>query len=224
MKISISKNRNIILFALLATITFTLVLNVFTTVWGAYYEPLVLDGNYRFTINGQTLAFNDSSGYPKLLAATSRILIPIRIVTENMGYQVGWNQNTQTASIIGNGSTVEISIGDTQAKVNGKQVAIDVQNGVAVDTKAMLLKVNGESNPRTYVPLRFLSETTGAQIGYENKNGTHYITINTGGNVTPPVTPVEPEEDYVPGQIEYTGDIVFNPATDNAFLALFNFS
>lgn len=211
MKISISKNKKIILFALLATITFTLVLNVFTTVWGAHYEPLVLDGDYRFTINGQTLAFNDSSGHPKLLAATSRILIPIRIVTENMGYQVDWNSNTQTASIYGNGTNVEISIGNALAKVNGKQVAIDVQNGVAVDTKAMLLKVNGEANPRTYVPLRFLSETMGAQIGYENVNGIHSVSINTDGIPATPFTPVDP---YAPGQNEITGDIVFNPATD----------
>lgn len=176
-------------------------------------EPSILDGNYHVTINGQLLTFNDSYGYPKLLAETSRVLIPIRIVTENMGYAVGWNQSTQTASITGNGNNVEISIGDTQAKVNGKQVAIDVQNGVPVATKAMLLQVPGDPNPRTYVPLRFLSETTGAQIGYENINGTHHITINTNGTVTP-VTPPEPEEPYVPGQIEITGDIIFNPATD----------
>jgi hypothetical protein len=157
-----------------------------------YEGVTIIDGDFVVTINGETVNFNDVYGYPKLIKETERTLVPVRIISEQMGYDVDWEQETQTAIVKGGGSIVEVSIGDNTALVNGNEVPIDVQNGVAVDTKAMLINVEGDVHPRTYVPLRFISETTGAKIEYENINGTHHISITTG---TVEYEDFDPEED-----------------------------
>lgn len=148
------------------------------------------------TIDGVTVSFNDFIGHP-LITDTERILVPIRIISESMGYNVEWSEETWHKGIqkiwISDAKTkVEFNIGNTTALVNGKTVNIDEQNGKPVNTKAMLI------GDRTYVPLRFVSEALGGTIEYEMKNSTHIIDIFTGKETKP---------------IE-TGNIKFNPVTD----------
>ncbi|WP_353095025.1 stalk domain-containing protein [Tissierella praeacuta] len=45
------------------------------------------------TIDGKEVKFNNDMGYP-LITNTQRILIPVRIVSENMGYNVDWSKDT----------------------------------------------------------------------------------------------------------------------------------
>ena len=102
------------------------------------------------------------------------------------------------AYIRGGGVYVVITIGKNTAEVNGKTVPIDIQDGKPVDTKAVLLPAEGSH--RTYVPLRFISEATGATVEYERINGNHYITITT-------------KKEQSEGTKMY-GNVAFNPATD----------
>lgn len=136
------------------------------------------DAPFKVTIDGNAVNFTEELGKP-FLTNTQRTMVPLRIISEGMGYEVDWERNgaKNEAYVKGNGVEIFLRIGENTAKVNGWRVPIDVQDGKTVDTKAMLVPVKGSS--RTYVPLRFISESLGAEIKYNQKNGIHYIDIIT---------------------------------------------
>ncbi|WP_077368420.1 copper amine oxidase N-terminal domain-containing protein [Anaerosalibacter sp. Marseille-P3206] len=132
---------------------------------------------YNLSIDGKVVNFTDELGHP-YLTKTSRTMIPVRIISENMGYDVKWDGGNQKVFVSNEKTKIELQIGKNTAIVNGKMVPIDVQDGKPVDTKAMLVPAKGSH--RTYVPLRFVSEAMGADVKYERKNGVNCIEINTG--------------------------------------------
>jgi hypothetical protein len=132
---------------------------------------------YNLSIDGKVVNFTDELGHP-YLTKTDRTMIPVRIISENMGYKVDWENATRKVFVSNEKNKIQLQIGKNTAIVNGKMVPIDVQNGKPVDTKAMLVPAKGSH--RTYVPLRFVSEAMGADVKYERKNGVNYIEINTG--------------------------------------------
>jgi len=147
------------------------------TVFNLEGEDLI-KAKFYVEIDGDAVDFTDELGYPYLIRDTERTLIPLRIVAEKMGYEVGWNQETKVAAVKDEDTNIAMKIGENMATVNGKKIPIDVQDGKVVDTKAMFLQVKGSH--RTYVPLRFVSETMGAEVKYERKNEINCIYINTG--------------------------------------------
>ncbi|WP_134702559.1 stalk domain-containing protein [Ammoniphilus sp. YIM 78166] len=86
-------------------------------------------------------------------------MVPMRELFSMLGAEVQWDQGNQiiTASIQPN-TTVEMKIGSTTAKINHIKTPIDV---------APLL-ING----RTFVPLRFISESLGAKVSWDSKTNT----------------------------------------------------
>jgi len=81
-----------------------------------------------------------------------RVLVPLRGIFEQLGALVTWNRSTQTVSATRGDSDVELRIGHHTATVNGSTVKLDVPPMV----------VNGS----TMVPIRFVSEALGAQVGW----------------------------------------------------------
>ncbi len=86
-----------------------------------------------------------------------RTLIPIRAITESLGAEVSWDDETQTVTIVKDDTTIELIIGSNTALVNGEEVELD--------TKADIV------NARTYVPVRFISEVLGADVNWDGDNG-----------------------------------------------------
>lgn len=152
--------------------------------------------NINITIDGKPVNFTGDLGYP-YLTKTARTMVPIRIISENMGYNVNWSKDTWDKGVrkvwINNNTTkIELEIGKSTAIVNGKVVPIDrdEKTGKPVETKAELI------GARTYVPLRFITEAMGGKVEYQWKDGNHYITITTGKDTGKPsdeVSFVEPE-------------------------------
>lgn len=139
--------------------------------------------NLNLTIDGEPVNFTPDLGYP-YLTKTQRTMVPIRIISENMGYNVDWSKDTwhqgiRKVWINNNTNRIELEIGKSTAIVNGKSVPIDrdEKTGKPVDTKAELV------GSRTYVPLRFITEAMGGIVEYERKNGNHYIAITTGKEI-----------------------------------------
>lgn len=164
------------------------------------YELPQKNNDFVVTIDGEPIIFNDTFGYP-FINKNSRTIIPLRFISENMGYDVSWDNPTQTATIKNDDTTVTIKIGDTMATVNGKKVPMDIQDGKVVDTKAVLLK------DRTYVPLRFVSETLGATIEYKRGVNVNIIDIKTPNPDTTPEELPFPEPEIItvfPPQIRGT--------------------
>lgn len=85
-----------------------------------------------------------------------RTLIPIRFLFEQMGADVGWNQETQTATVSQNNTAIAFAINETDADINGQTVTMDVP--------AQLI------NGKTMVPVRFLSENLGYTVDWDGEN------------------------------------------------------
>lgn len=79
-----------------------------------------------------------------------RTLVPVRIVSENLGLNVGWDDLTKTVTISGDALNIKLVIGSNIAYVNNEQVSLDVP---AI-----------EKDGRTLVPVRFISETLGKKV------------------------------------------------------------
>lgn len=127
-------------------------------------------------LDGQTLA----SDIPAFIV-DNRTLVPVRIVSENLGAQVTWKQDTRQVQIETGGTSITLTIGSAQALVNGEAVAL--YDGVPATMAAM------GSLTRTMVPLRFVSEQLGAQVEFDNDTSTVRITTaeEETYNLTAPV-------------------------------------
>lgn len=133
-------------------------------------------------INHLEVNFTDEMGHP-LLTKTNRTLVPLRIISEYLGYEIDWskdtwNQGIQKVWISNKNNDIEFELGKSTAKVNGQQRAIDIQDGKAVNTKVIV------HNGRTYVPLRFVVEALGAEIKYESTFYGPYTQIITKEEIT----------------------------------------
>lgn len=126
-------------------------------------------------IDGKVTVTNATTGQPIIQAG--RTLVPIRIISENMGYKVDWNSSAQRVTISNSTTTIVLTIGKTNVTVNGIQKTIDVPATVR--------------NGRTYVPLRFISENMGASCEWDSKTATVFINTKGGPIVVPPTVPVK---------------------------------
>ncbi len=90
-----------------------------------------------------------------------RTLVPLRYIFEPLGLEVMWDQATRTAIGKKEGLLIELPIGHTTAVVNGESVLLEVP--------AVII------NDRTYVPLRFVAETTGALVKWNGETRTASI-------------------------------------------------
>ena len=96
-----------------------------------------------------------------------RTLLPIRFVVEPIGGAIVWNQAEKKVTITRGDTTIELWIGNNTAKVNGVSKIIDPDN---LNVKPIII------NPgRTMLPLRFISETLGCNVEWNQE--TQQITI-----------------------------------------------
>lgn len=84
-----------------------------------------------------------------------RTLIPFRAISQGLGAEVTWDEETKTVTVVKGDIEVVLTLGSTIALVNGEEVEMD--------TKPELI-----SN-RTFVPIRFLGETLGARVDYDEE-------------------------------------------------------
>lgn len=124
--------------------------------------------NVTVVVNGQVMAFDQ----PPVMQA-NRVFVPMRAIFERLGSSVVYadgNINSQ-----GNGRSVHLAIGSTQATINGQNTTLDVAP----------FSVAG----RTEVPLRFVAQALGANVNWNANTQTVYISTS-GGNqsYTPPQT------------------------------------
>ena len=96
-----------------------------------------------------------------------RTLVPFGYIGRALGAKVGFTQNPTTKLVDTvwlelDGTKVELKIGSNIAKVNGQDVTMDVACQI----------ISGN----TMVPVRFVSENLGAEIGWENATQTITIT------------------------------------------------
>lgn len=96
------------------------------------------------------------------IIVNNRTMLPIRVVAENLGANVYWNDDKKTVEISDEDTQIEIVIESNKAIVNGKTLTID--------SPATII------NNRTYVPIRFVAENLGAEVDWNNDSKEMVIT------------------------------------------------
>jgi len=140
----------------------------------------VAKADIGLTLNGQPLA---TSTAPVQL--NGRTLVPLRDIFEALGAQVNWNPMNQTIAATQGVTQIQLGINNPNALVNGRSVKLDQPAAI----------IGG----KTFVPLRFVAEATGAQVDWNN--ALQLVSIRTPSNTYPgdlgvaPVAQVPP-----PGQ------------------------
>jgi len=107
-------------------------------------------------IDGRELAFDVS---PTII--DGRTVLPVRTIFESLGLEVKWDDATKTVTGIGDNTSVSLVIDQKVAYVNGKATSLDVPATI----------IDG----RTMVPARFVAESTGAKVGWDNATKTVLI-------------------------------------------------
>lgn len=142
------------------------------------------------SINETSVPFSNEMGFP-YISDENRTMVPIRVISENMNYNVNWDNNTKTVGIYNDKNSISFQIGSSRAIVNGVEVVMDMQNGIIANTKAVI------NNNRTYVPIRFITESMGGEIEYEKQSNMHKINIRNNGQLTIVPTPA-PKPEFKP--------------------------
>ncbi len=104
----------------------------------------------------------------------SRVLVPLRGIFEKMGATVDWTASTRTVEAARGNTLVVLKIGSRIARVNDRPVTLDVP--------AMVVR------SRTLVPLRFISESLGANVEWREEART--VLISSPGQ--PAAQPSQP--------------------------------
>lgn len=132
---------------------------------------LVLTIDRATALSSDTMKNLDASPFIK----EGRTLVPFRFIGEELGAEIDWIPESRTVTYQrGDGENavmIEMVIGQSMATVNGQRVPIDRNPTVAPEI------VNG----RTVVPVRFISEALGFDVGWNQD--TQEVTISASGDM-----------------------------------------
>jgi plastocyanin len=131
---------------------------------GLFPSAQALAGNVRIIVNGQYVTFDQPP-----IERSGRIFVPLRGVFERLGASVVYDNGLINAT--GRGRTIQLHIGSTAATVNGQTTNLDVAPFLV--------------GARTLVPLRFISESLGANVNYDGNSQTVTVAM-AGAPATPP--------------------------------------
>jgi Copper amine oxidase N-terminal domain len=128
------------------------------------------------TVNGQPLYLS-----PGPIERTGRVFVPLRGIFERLGATVVYSAGEINATKAG--TTVSLRIGSTQATISGQPQILDVAPFIVGAT--------------TYVPLRFIAQSLGAQVNYIDS--TRVVAIVVANEVPPPPPhPIRPPPPPIP--------------------------
>jgi len=124
------------------------------------------------TVNGQPLP-----PYPPAIERHGRVLVPMRGVLESLGATVWWQDATRTVTATRGDRTVQMTVNQPMAYVNGQPLALGVPP----------MLVRGV----TYMPLRFPAQALGASVTWHP--GRQVVEVITAGVMAaaapPPAAP-----------------------------------
>lgn len=130
------------------------------------------EGNTSIYLDGKALEISKNAQVQNM---NGTIMIPIRVVVEELGFNVNWEKQTRTVTIQQSGNEVKLVVDQSTATVNGNAVALQVAPKLITDT--------------VIVPLRFVSEQLGLTVAWDNQTKT--VSLVT----PPPVSQPEPDPD-----------------------------
>ena len=109
-------------------------------------------GSFDAALNGEKIS---SYSY---LSDSGNTMVEIRTVSETLGCKVSWNGETREVGISDDGLEMRLKIDSDKAEINGSTVKM---------TEPAVIR-----NDKTLVPIRFVSESFGAEVGYNHDEKT----------------------------------------------------
>ncbi|MCK8486198.1 family 10 glycosylhydrolase [Paenibacillus sp. MBLB2552] len=143
--------------------------------------PAVAASDIRIILDGTELS-SDTSPYIKPGANVT--MVPLRVISENLGAQVAWSQADKKATIQKDGSTIVLTMGSSTVQVDGRAIRLE----------ASVENISG----RTMVPLRFVSEQLGIAVDWNGQTRTITLTSGSVGDPSVPGTVGEVPQGEVP--------------------------
>ncbi len=147
--------RQVLLFTVV--LAFILVFSQFSPAQDAFAQDITV------VVDGSMLSFDTA---PTMV--NDRVLVPMRAIFEYLGAKVLWDGDTETVTATKDGVTISLSIGKERAGVG--------DNIVYLDSPPILV------NDRTLVPIRFVSESLGAKVDWDQN--AYQVVINTGSSLS----------------------------------------
>ncbi|BBI34261.1 family 10 glycosylhydrolase [Cohnella abietis] len=108
-------------------------------------EPTVI----RIYLDGNQI---NSEAAPYIIPKVNITMVPLTVITKNLGAGASWEQNTKTATITKSDLTLIMTVGQKNVLVNGQSISLD--------TSVQLI------NGRIVVPLRFVSNQLGLLVAW----------------------------------------------------------
>lgn len=108
--------------------------------------------------------------------------VPLRVLSEKLGYQVGWarQESDIVVTLMNKQQTIQLTTDEKQAIVNSKKISLE--------SSPTLYQGN------TYVPLRFITETFGSPIEWNEANRIAIVNVDGKSHkpawIAPPPAPV----------------------------------
>ncbi|MEK8126658.1 TraB/GumN family protein [Paenibacillus filicis] len=125
----------------------TLLLSLFL-VTAAFSSVQAAEKPSSIRLNGEQIQF----GASEPILENGVTLVPMRPILEKLDIEVNWDEATQTARGAKEGLSFSLQIGSANAMANNQGVQLEV-------APKLIRNV-------TYVPLRFIAETVGYQVGW----------------------------------------------------------
>lgn len=107
-----------------------------------------------------------------------RTFVPIREITENLGADVKWNNKDKSIKISLNGDVIDMKINSPNVSVNGKKINLD-----NAQAPQLALYSRPRRETKTMVPLRFISETFGYDVDWNNDEVRAEISTNKSKSI-----------------------------------------
>ena len=102
----------------------------------------------------------------------NRTLVPLRVISEELGCEVNWNAKTQTATVKNyNSDTIFFVIGESAMTIKREGKSAEKEQ---IDTPAEII------NGKTYVPLRAAADALGLVTEWNEKNSSVELGIMDG--------------------------------------------
>ncbi len=120
-----------------------------------------------------------------------RTLVPMRAIFEALGANVEWDNTSKTVTGTKGETKVSLQIGNTSAKVNQTEVTLDVPGKIISD--------------RTMVPVRFISESLGCNVGWDDTSKT--VIINTTNLLPGTAKLISEMHRKIPTEFEKSNDL-----------------
>lgn len=120
----------------------------------------VFAGDISVTLDGENISFSNQEP----VISEGRTLIPLRGVFEKLGYAISWDNETKTAELTKDQTSVKVSANASQFSVNDKSVDLDVPAQI----------INGSM----MLPLRAVGEATGLSVSWNSETKTVELSSN----------------------------------------------